>query len=73
MFAMSTAPQTREEATVAVFASALALFIAGAAFGATIGRWYDGADTAWGALGTSLLIAVIAAAALRRALARPPR
>ena len=57
-----------EEAGVAVFASGVALFISGAAFGATISHWFDGADTAWGALATSLLIAVLASAALRRVL-----
>ncbi len=58
------------EASAAVFASAVALFISGAAFGATISHWYDGADTAWGALVTSLFIAVLAGEGLRRALSR---
>jgi len=52
------------------FASSLALFVAGAAFGATVAHWFDGAGTDWGPLATSLLIAVIAAEALRRALAK---
>lgn len=60
-----------EEAGVAVFASGVALFISGAAFGATISHWYDGVETAWGALCASLVIAVLAAEGLRRALTRP--
>jgi hypothetical protein len=60
----------REEATMIVAASTLALFLAGAVFGATIAHWFDGSGTAWGPLSTSVLIAVIAAEALRRALAK---
>jgi hypothetical protein len=60
-----------EETGVAVFASGIALFMSGAAFGATISHWYDGADTAWGPLCASLVIAVLAGEGLRRALSRP--
>ena len=49
-----------------VLASSIALFIAGAAFGASIDHWYVGAGSEWGPLSVSLLIAVIAADNLRR-------
>ena len=51
-----------------VLASCIALFVSGAVFGASIDHWYVGAGTAWGSLSTSLLIAVIAAGGLRRAI-----
>lgn len=53
------------------FANSLALFASGAAFGASIAHWYFGGASAWGPLSTSVLIAVIAAENLRRALAKP--
>jgi hypothetical protein len=60
-----------EEVHVAVLTSslAIALFVAGAAFGATVAHWYDGSGTAWGPLCASVLIGLIAAEGLRRALA----
>jgi hypothetical protein len=53
-----------------VFGNCIALFISGAAFGASVAHWYGGAGNAWGLLSTSLLIAVIAAASLSRTFAR---
>ena len=53
-----------------VLASSLALFVSGAAFGATIAHWFDGAGADWGPLCTSVLIGVVAAESLRRALAK---
>jgi uncharacterized membrane protein YoaK (UPF0700 family) len=70
---LHSAPRQRnEEAGMIVFASSVALFVAGAAFGATIVHWYEGSGTAWGPLSVSLLIGVLAAEGLRRALAKPP-
>jgi len=56
-----------------VFASCIALFIAGAVFGASIDHWYVGAGSAWGSLSASLLIAVIAADNLRRRFSQAPK
>ena len=50
-----------------VFASGVALFLAGAGFGASIAEWYFGIGSWSGSLGASLLIAVLAAGSLRRA------
>ena len=54
-----------------VLASSVALFVSGAAFGASVAHWYMGGGNVWGSLSTSLLIAVIAAVNLRRVVARP--
>ena len=53
-----------------VFASGLALFLAGAGFGASIAEWYFGVGSWSGSLGASMLIAVLAAGSLRKAFAQ---
>ena len=53
-----------------VFAGALALFLAGAGFGASIAEWYFGVGSWPGSLGASMLIAALAAASLRKELAQ---
>jgi len=53
-----------------VLASSAALFVSGAAFGASVAHWYAGGGNVWGSLSASLLIAVIAAANLHRVVAR---
>ena len=53
-----------------VLASSVALFVSGAAFGASIAHWYAGGGDVWGSLGASVLVAVIATEGLRRALAQ---
>ena len=49
-------------------ANSIALFVSGAAFGASVAHWHAGGGSAWGSLSASLLIAVIAAENLRKAL-----
>jgi len=41
-------------------------------FGASLAHWYAGGGSAWGSLSVSLLIAVIAAENLRKALRSRP-
>jgi hypothetical protein len=53
-----------------VAANGIALFVSGAAFGASIAHWYAGGGSAWGPISTSFLIAVIAVANLSKAFAR---
>ncbi|HEY2629536.1 MAG TPA: hypothetical protein VGI57_10430 [Usitatibacter sp.] len=55
---------------VLISSLAVALFVAGAAFGATVAHWYDGSGAAWGPLCMSVVIGVIAAEGLRRILAK---
>lgn len=56
-----------------VLANGLALFLSGAAVGASIGHWHAGAGNVWGSLSAGLLIAVIAAENLRKAFTRLQR
>ncbi len=60
-----------------LFANCLALFLSGAGVGASIAEWYFGAGSWSGSLGGSLLIAVIAAANMRKEFIRlqstPPK